>query len=146
MGEPVLHRDDASLGKAERGAVIHATDPLRVKSRLVSLLATHFAENETPRDVAARRLRLSQRKLSNILYGHYEAVSEGQLLLMLIRVGFDVHLRILPTERCEGMFLLHAEDEGVDEVGVAPPSAPTNRLRERDQATNEISTEPPSGV
>mgnify|MGYP000856861450 CR=1 FL=1 len=77
--------------------VTRATDPLRIKARVVGVIGQHLATNGLTHAAAADTVRISRRKLSNILYGYFERVTEGQLFEMLTHLGYDIEIRIRPS-------------------------------------------------
>lgn len=93
-----------------------AADPLGIKRRLVHLLAERLAAARMTRSAAARRLGLSTRKFANILYGHFDAVTEGQLLDFFVRLGFDVEIEVRRAAdgRATGQVSLRLPEDGSD--------------------------------
>ncbi|MEO7405122.1 MAG: XRE family transcriptional regulator [Burkholderiales bacterium] len=93
-------------------------DPLAIKRRLVHALALRLSAAGIAHNEAALRLGLSPRRLSNILYGHVDAVPEGQLLDHLARFGYDVEIVVRSREQW-------AAERGEVSLRFSPDESPT---------------------
>lgn len=93
---PVAHEEVAAPRRASltRVRITRESDPLRIKPTLIKVIAKQLGATRFSKADAARCLGVSERKLSNMLYGRVERVTEGQLLEALATLGFDVELKI----------------------------------------------------
>ena len=107
MGEEILSGDI----KIERGSDnVYAdlgfedAEPMRIKAELVAAIAEIIAQRALSQAAAAELLGLTQPKLSNLLRGQFQRVSELRLMDCLARLGCDVQIviRKKPTSRTVG--------------------------------------------
>ena len=112
--EPASHAE-----RAGRTGITREADPLGIKRRLVHELAARLQGARIQRSVAAQRLGLSQRRLSNVLYGYVESVSEGQLFEFLARLGYDIEINVRSTDAWP-------VERGTVSVQITPSSAGKN--------------------
>lgn len=67
-----------------------------VKSRLAGALQRSVAEMGLTQTAAAALMRIPQPKLSKILRGRFEGISEAYITEGLRRLGHDVEIRVKP--------------------------------------------------
>jgi predicted XRE-type DNA-binding protein len=96
--QSALQSPPTSDARPGRIGITRDADPVGIKRRLVHELAERLNAAGVNRSDAARQLGLSQRRLSNVLYGYVESVSEGQLFEFLARLGYDVTITVGATD------------------------------------------------
>jgi len=72
-------------------------EKLKVKSRLMIEIMHAMKRLNLTQQEAARRMGISQPKLSDILRGKDFSISERKLMDCLNRLGYDIEIRVKPT-------------------------------------------------
>ncbi len=72
-------------------------DKLAVKASLVLEITRAIRHLGLTQDAAARRMGLTQPKVSDILRGELANVSERKLMDCLNRLGYDIEIRVTPA-------------------------------------------------
>ena len=79
-----------------------------VKSQLAAALQRSMAEMGLTQTAAATRIGIPQPKLSKILRGRFDGISEAYLTEGLRRLGHDVEIRVKPRHEGIGAMLVLA--------------------------------------
>jgi len=81
-------------------------ESLKVKSGLVCEITKAIRDRNLTQKDAAQRMGLTQPKVSALLRGDFTNFSERKLMDCLNRLGYDIEIRIRPTEDQVGHLLL----------------------------------------
>ncbi len=91
--------DDLGLENAEK---------LKIKTRLVIKIIKAMYTQELTQDKVAKRMGISQPKVSEMLRGNFTNVSERKLMDCLTRLGFDIEIKVRPSKALVGNMMLVA--------------------------------------
>ena len=83
-------------------------DKLKIKSGLVIEIAKALDKLALTQDEAARRMGISQPKVSNMLRGDFANLSERKLMNCLNRLGYDIEIKVKPAAEGLGHLVLMA--------------------------------------
>ena len=72
-------------------------DKLQIKSGLVIEITKAIRRLELTQKAAAERMNLPQPKVSAMLRGNFNNMSERKLMDCLNRLGYDIEIKLLPT-------------------------------------------------
>jgi predicted XRE-type DNA-binding protein len=81
-------------------------DKLKIKSGLVVEIAKAIRHLGLTQEAAARRMGITQPKVSDLLRGEFSNFSERKLMDCLNRLGYDIEIRVKPTSDPVGHLLL----------------------------------------
>jgi len=81
-------------------------DKLKVRSDLVIEIRRVIRRLGLNQKEAARRMGLTQPRLSTLLRGNFDNVSERKLMDCLTRLGYDIEIRLKPTRQPVGHLML----------------------------------------
>jgi len=73
-------------------------DKLKIKSGLVIEITKALRRLGLTQHQAAKRMGISQPKVSSLLKGDFENFSERKLMDCLSRLGYDIQIRVKPTK------------------------------------------------
>lgn len=81
-------------------------DKLKVKSALVIEISKAVRNLGLTQDEAARRMGVTQPKVSAMLRGDFANLSERKLMDCLNRLGYDIEINVRPTAESVGHLML----------------------------------------
>lgn len=70
-----------------------------VKARLVDALIDSIEKLDLTQQEAAKRMGLTQPKVSEMIRGNFSGLSERKLMDCLTRLGFDIEIRLKPPRK-----------------------------------------------
>lgn len=82
------------------------SDKLKIKSGLTIEITKAIRERGLTQAEAARRMGLTQPKVSSLLSGEFSNFSERKLMDCLSRLGYDIEIRIRETSEPIGQLVL----------------------------------------
>jgi len=100
-----VHR---SSGNVFADLALPDADRLKVKSDLMIAIQQTITRLGLNQKTAAQRMGLTQPKLSRLLHGNFENVSERKLMDCLNRLGYDIEIRLKPARQPVGHLVLAA--------------------------------------
>lgn len=89
----------ADLGLAD-------ADKLKIKSGLVIEITKAVRKLGLTQEEAARRMGISQPKVSGLLRGDFSNLSERKLMDCLNRLGYDIEIKVKPATELIGHLML----------------------------------------
>jgi predicted XRE-type DNA-binding protein len=72
-------------------------EKLKVKSGLVIEIMNAMERLNLSQQEAARRMGITQPKVSDLLHGKFSNISERKLMDCLNRLGYDIEIKVKPT-------------------------------------------------
>ena len=81
-------------------------DKLKIKSGLVVEIAKAVRKLGLTQDEAARRMGITQPKVSGMLRGDFTNLSERKLMDCLNRLGYDIEIKVKPAAEPLGHLML----------------------------------------
>ena len=81
-------------------------EKLRIKTGLVIEITKAMRRLELTQQAAARRMGISQPKVSDMLRGDFSNLSERKLMDCLNRLGYDIEIQVKHTTRPVGHLML----------------------------------------
>lgn len=81
-------------------------DKLKIKSGLVLEITRAMRRLGLPQVEAAKRMGISQPKVSGMLRGDFTNLSERKLMDCLNRLGYDIEIKVTPTREPVGHLVL----------------------------------------
>ncbi len=81
-------------------------DKLKIKSGLVIEIVKAVRKLGLTQDEAARRMGISQAKVSGLLRGDFSNLSERKLMNCLNRLGYDIEIKVVPATEAIGHLML----------------------------------------
>jgi len=81
-------------------------DKLKIKSGLVIEITKAVRKLGLTQDEAARRMGISQPKVSGMLRGEFANLSERKLMDCLNRLGYDIEIKVMPAAEPLGHLML----------------------------------------
>ena len=81
-------------------------DKLKIKSGLVIEITTAVRKLDLTQDQAARRMGITQPKVSGMLRGDFSNLSERKLMDCLNRLGYDIEIKVKPAAEPLGHLVL----------------------------------------
>jgi predicted XRE-type DNA-binding protein len=81
-------------------------DKLKIKSGLVIEIAKAVRKLGLTQDEAARRMGITQPKVSGMLRGDFANLSERKLMDCLNRLGYDIEIKVKPAAEALGHLML----------------------------------------
>lgn len=83
-------------------------DKLKIKSGLVIEIGKAIDRLQLTQQEAAKRMGLTQPKVSSMLRGDFSNLSERKLMDCLTRLGYDIEIKVRPTAAAVGHLVLSA--------------------------------------
>lgn len=100
---------EASSGNVFADLGLADADKLQIKSGLTVEIAKAIRERGLTQAEAAKRMGLTQPKVSGLLRGEFSNFSERKLMDCLNRLGYDIEIRVRKTPEPVGhLMLTHA--------------------------------------
>lgn len=81
-------------------------DKLKIKSGLVIEITKALRKLGLTQDEAARRMGITQPKVSAMLHGDFANLSERKLMDCLNRLGYDIEIKVKPASEPVGHLML----------------------------------------
>lgn len=81
-------------------------EKLKIKSGLVIEIRKAVRNLELTQQEAAKRMGLTQPKVSDMMRGDFSNLSERKLMDCLTRLGYDIEIKIKPAKKPVGHLLL----------------------------------------
>lgn len=81
-------------------------DGLKLQSGLATVIAKVIREQGLSQSETARRMGLTQPKVSALLRGEFSNFSERKLMDCLNRLGYDIEIKVHPSEQRVGHLML----------------------------------------
>ena len=81
------------------------SDKLKIKSGLVIEITKAVRKLGLTQDEAARRMGITQPKVSSMLRGDFSNLSERKLMDCLNRLGYDIEIKVKPAAEPRGHLL-----------------------------------------
>ena len=81
-------------------------EKLKIKSGLVIEIRKAVRNLELTQQEAAKRMGLTQPKVSDMMRGDFSNLSERKLMDCLTRLGYDIEIKIKPAKKSVGHLLL----------------------------------------
>jgi predicted XRE-type DNA-binding protein len=81
-------------------------DKFKIKSGLVIEITKAVRKLGLTQDEAARRMGISQPKVSGMLRGDFANLSERKLMDCLNRLGYDIEIKVMPAAEPLGHLML----------------------------------------
>jgi len=72
-------------------------EKLKIKLRLVVEIRKAMRSLNLTQQEAARRMGITQPKISDMMRGNFSNISERKLMDCLSRLGYDIEIRVKPT-------------------------------------------------
>ena len=81
-------------------------DKLKIKSGLVIEITQAVRKLDLTQEEAARRMGITQPKVSGMMRGDFSNLSERKLMDCLNRLGYDIEIKVKPASRRIGHLML----------------------------------------
>ena len=81
-------------------------EKLKIKSGLVIEIRKAVRNLELTQQEAAKRMGLTQPKVSDMMRGDFSNLSERKLMDCLTRLGYDIEIKVKPAKKSVGHLLL----------------------------------------
>src|SRR3990172_3426250 len=81
-------------------------DKLKIKSGLVIEITRAVRKLGLTQQEAAKRMGITQPKVSDMMRGDFSNLSERRLMDCLNRLGYDIEIKVKPTSQAVGHLLL----------------------------------------
>jgi predicted XRE-type DNA-binding protein len=91
----------ADLGLAD-------AEKLKIKTGLVIEIRKAMRSLGLTQQVAAKRMGITQPKVSGMMHGDFTNLSERKLMDCLTRLGFDIEIKVRPSKAAMGHLMLAA--------------------------------------
>jgi predicted XRE-type DNA-binding protein len=85
---------------------LHDAEKLKIKSGLVIEITKAVRKLGLTQDEAARRMGITQPKVSGMLRGDFSNLSERKLMDCLNRLGYDIEIKVRPAAEPLGHLVL----------------------------------------
>lgn len=85
---------------------LHDAEKLKIKSGLVIEITKAVRKLGLTQDEAARRMGITQPKVSSMLRGDFSNLSERKLMDCLNRLGYDIEIKVRPAAEPLGHLVL----------------------------------------
>lgn len=81
-------------------------DKLKIKSGLVIEIRKAMRQQELTQQEAAKRMGITQPKVSDMMRGDFSNLSERKLMDCLNRLGYDIEIKVRPASNPVGHVML----------------------------------------
>ena len=108
MGTPVVDGIEVEIGSGNVFADLDLpdADKLKIKSGLVVEITKAVRKLGLTQVEAARRMGITQPKVSGMLRGDFANLSERKLMNCLNRLGYDIEIKVKPASKAVGHLML----------------------------------------
>jgi predicted XRE-type DNA-binding protein len=83
-------------------------EKLKIKTGLIIKIIKAMHSQEITQDQAAKRMGISQPKVSEMMRGNFTNVSERKLMDCLTKLGYDIEIKVRPSKALVGNMMLVA--------------------------------------
>ena len=97
---------ESSSGNVFADLGLRNADKLKIKSGLVIEITRAVRRLGLTQQEAAKRMGITQPKVSAMLKGDFSNLSERKLMDCLNRLGYDIEIKVKPTVRATGHLTL----------------------------------------
>ncbi|MCL2296887.1 MAG: helix-turn-helix domain-containing protein [Proteobacteria bacterium] len=97
---------DSSSGNVFADLGLPNAEKLKIKSGLVIEIRKAMREHGLTQQDAAKRMGISQAKVSNMMRGDFTNLSERKLMDCLNRLGYDIEIKVRPAHEPVGHLTL----------------------------------------
>jgi predicted XRE-type DNA-binding protein len=91
-----------SSGNAYADLRLPGAEKLKIKTGLVLEIRKAMRRNGLTQEAAARRMGITQPKVSAMMRGNFSNLSERKLMDCLNRLGYDIEIKVKPATRRVG--------------------------------------------
>ena len=100
MANRTLNRTqfEASSGNVFRDLALPDAEQLKIKSGLVIEITRAVRRLDLTQEEAARRMGISQAKVSGLMRGDFSNLSEQKLMECLNRLGYNIEIKLSPAK------------------------------------------------
>ena len=108
MAKRIIDGIEVEMGSGNVFADLGLPDAekLKIKSGLVIEIAKAVRKLGLTQDEAARRMGITQPKVSGMLRGDFSNLSERKLMDCLNRLGYDIEIKVKPAAEALGHLVL----------------------------------------
>jgi predicted XRE-type DNA-binding protein len=108
MKKRIMNDVDVEIGSGNVFADLGLpdADKLKIKSGLVIEIINAVRKLGLTQDEAARRMGITQPKVSGMLRGDFTNLSERKLMDCLNRLGYDIEIKVKPAAEALGHLML----------------------------------------
>lgn len=108
MAKRIIDGIEVDMGSGNVFADLGLPDAekLKIKSGLVIEIAKAVRKLGLTQDEAARRMGITQPKVSGMLRGDFSNLSERKLMDCLNRLGYDIEIKVKPAAEALGHLVL----------------------------------------
>lgn len=108
MGKRIIEGGDVEIGSGNVFADLGlpGAEKLKIKSGLVIEITKAVRKLGLTQDEAARRMGITQPKVSGLLRGDFANLSERKLMDCLNRLGYDIEIKVRPAAEPLGHLML----------------------------------------
>lgn len=99
---------EASSGNVFADLGLADAEKLKIKSGLAIEIARAMYKQSLTQEEAARRMGISQAKVSGLLRGDFSNLSERKLMDCLTRLGYDIQIKVKRAKAPVGHLVLAA--------------------------------------
>ena len=85
---------------------IEDSEKLKIKTELVIKIIKAIKTKELTQQEAAKRMGITQPKVSEMMRGNFNNLSERKLMDCLTRLGFDIEIKVRPSKAEIGNMVL----------------------------------------
>ena len=93
---------EVSSGDVFRDLALPNADQLKIKSGLAIEIMRAVRSLGLTQQEAARRIGISQAKVSGLMRGDFSNLSESKLMVCLNRLGFDIEIKVKSAKKPVG--------------------------------------------
>ena len=97
---------EASSGNVFRDLGLPDAEQLKIKSGLVIEITRAVKKLDLTQQEAAKRMGITQPKVSDMMRGDFSNLSERKLMDCLNRLGYDIEIKVKPASRRVGHLML----------------------------------------
>jgi predicted XRE-type DNA-binding protein len=83
-------------------------EKLKIKTGLIIKIIEAMHTQELTQDQAAKRMGISQPKVTEMIRGNFTNVSERKLMDCLTKLGYDIEIKVRPSKALLGNMMLVA--------------------------------------
>ena len=95
-----------SSGNVYADLGLHGAEKLKIKTGLVIEIRKAMRRLELTQQAAAKRMGITQPKVSDMMRGDFSNLSERKLRDCLNRLGYDIEIKVKPTAESVGHLML----------------------------------------
>ena len=110
MKTKIINGIEVTTGTANIYADLGVEDSerLKIKTGLVIKIIKAIQTQELTQQEAAKRMGITQPKVSEVMRGYFNNLSERKLMDCLTRLGYDIEIKVRPSKAEVGNMMLVA--------------------------------------